>query len=464
MANPHTGYILENLLLFGRILRMLGLNVHTGRMLDAVRVLEDIGLSRKADVRAALRTLFVHGKDDLAVFDEAFDVFWRQRKDSTSSMDLRSMGEGRRYRNIEVGPPPIDAATGDNEPPERQDADDGADQIVITRAFSAREALRSRDFADFTPQEAMQARQLLADLQWSPGLRRTRRKRPGEGRELDIRRTLRASAQFGGEMARLSRRRRKEKPRKLVVLCDISGSMERYTRMLLHFAHSLYGGLDTRIEAFLFATRLTRVTRHLSQRDIDRAVAEVAKAVPDWSGGTRIGHALRDFNFRWARRTLGWGAITLIVSDGWDRGDSDLLGREMARLQRSCSRLIWLNPLAETEGYKPLTQGMQAALPYIDDLLPANNLAALIDLARLLNTLPPRRAPRRRQRLVSDAQPDSMPAASAAELARAVPDASDSAADGASTASSRDPQISPRAGANPTFRHPLWGRGNSDRP
>ena len=201
-----------------------------------------------------------------------------------------------------------------------------------------------------------------------------------------MRRTLRHNARYGGELVRLETRRRKEKPRRLVVVCDVSGSMERYTRMLLHFIHSLYAGLDNRIEAFLFATRLTRITRHLGQRDIDRAVSEVAKAVPDWSGGTRIGDVLKEFNFRWARRTLGWGSIVLIVSDGWDRGEPELLGREMARLQRSCNRLIWLNPLAGNEDYEPLTVGMQAAAPYIDDLLPVNNLAAP---AR------PRRAPQR---------------------------------------------------------------------
>ena len=227
----------------------------------------------------------------------------------------------------------------------------------------------------------------MASLAWNPGVRRTRRKERGKGPDLDVRRTLRYSAQFGGELLRLKRRRRKEKPRRLVIICDVSGSMERYTRMLVHFLHSLYGGLENQVEAFLFATRLTRVTKHLGQRDIDQAVTEVARAVPDWSGGTRIGAVLEEFNFHWARRTLGWGSIVLIVSDGWDRGEPDVLSREMARLQRSCRRLIWLNPGAGSEDYEPLTRGMQAAAPYIDDLLPAHNLAALLDLARHLNRL-----------------------------------------------------------------------------
>ena len=431
MDSAEAGHILDNLLLFGRLLRRLGLDVHVGRMLDAVHVLEDIGVARRTDVRSALRTLLVHRRDDLPVFDEAFDVFWRQHKDSTSTMDLRSMGEQRRYRRIEAGPPPPGQSP-DGSDEGNAGSEDGLDRIELTRTFSAREVLRTKDFAEFTPEEELQARQLLAELQWRPGVRRTRRKQPGRGPGLDLRRTLRDNAQFGGELVRLARRVRKKKPRRLVVVCDMSGSMERYTRMLLHFIHSLYGGLDNQVEAFLFATRLTRVTKHLGQRDIDRAVAEVARAVPDWSGGTRIGEVLKEFNFRWARRTLGWGSIVLIVSDGWDRGEPELLGREMARLQRSCNRLIWLNPLAGSEDYEPLTQGMQAAAPYIDDLLPVNNLAALLDLARHLNNLPSSRPARQQQ---SQRAPEAEP-----------PMAGSS-------------QRSWHAGANPTFRHPMWGRG-----
>lgn len=431
MADTQPSRLLHNLLLFGRLLRRLGLDVHVGRMLDAIRMLQDIGVSRRGDVRSALRTLLVHRKDDLPLFDEAFDVFWRQRKERTSTMDLRSMGEQRRYRRVEVAPPPPGQPS---DGAREQTGESGAeyDRIEVTRTFSAREVLRTKDFAEFTPDEASQARQLMASLQWGPGVRRTRRKQRGRGRELDLRRSLRRNARFGGELVRLESRRRKEKPRRLVVVCDVSGSMERYTRMLLHFIHSLYGGLDHHIEAFLFATRLTRVTRHLGQRDIDRAVAEVAKAVPDWSGGTRIGEALREFNLAWARRTLGWGSVVLIVSDGWDRGEPELLAREMARLQRSCSRLIWLNPLAGSEEYEPLTQGMRAAAPYIDDLLPVHNLAALADLARHLNGLSPSRPARWQQAQHADTTT------------------------GPPVVQPR--QRSPRPNANPTFRHPLWGR------
>ena len=246
MANAESGHLLHNLLLFGRLLRRLGLDVHPGRMLDAVRVLEDIGVRRSAYVRSALRTLLVHRKDDLPVFDEAFQVFWRQRKDRTSTMDLRSMGEQRRYRRVEAGPPPP-GASDDGAADPGEDPAEGADRIDLTRTFSAREVLRERDFADFTPEEALQARQLMASLAWKPGVRRTRRKERGRGPDLDVRRTLRYSAQLGGELLRLKRRRRKEKPRRLVVICDVSGSMERYTRMLVHLpAQPLRGAWRTR--------------------------------------------------------------------------------------------------------------------------------------------------------------------------------------------------------------------------
>ena len=429
MASGEVGHFLNNLLLFGRLLRRLGLDVHTGRMLDAVRVLEDIGVYRRMDVRSALRTLMVHRREDLPVFDEAFAVFWRQRKNRMSSLDLRSMGEQRRYRRIEAGPPPPGGYDGD-------EASEGAvpDRIDLSRTFSAREVLRVKDFADFTPQEARHARQMLASLQWNPGVRRTRRKERGRGPELDVRKTLQHNIKFGGEILQLKSRRRKEKPRRLVVICDVSGSMESYTRMLLHFIHSLYAGLENKVEAFLFATRLTRITKQLAQRDLDEAVDSVAKTVPDWSGGTRIGAALKEFNFKWARRTLGWGSIALIVSDGWDRGEPEVLSDEMYRLQRSCRRLIWLNPLAGREGYAALTQGMKAAEPYIDDLLPVHNLAALIDLAEHLNGLSAS-WPVRRQ----------APPKAATEVKVPV--------EGLPT------QRSWHKEANPSFRHPMWGRG-----
>jgi uncharacterized protein with von Willebrand factor type A (vWA) domain len=235
----------------------------------------------------------------------------------------------------------------------------------------------------------------MAALIWKLGRRRTRRKRAGQGRLIDIRRTLRKNMRYGGEVLEWAYREPKYKPRPLVIIADISGSMERYTRLILQFIYSLAEGLEQEVEAFVFSTRLTRISRQLHGRDVDRALREVALAVPDWSGGTRIGDALKTFNFDWGRRVLGGGAVVLLISDGWDRGEMDVLSEEMARLQRNCHRLIWLNPLLGSPDYEPLTRGMQAAMPHIDDFLPVHNLASLEELAGHLTRLGDRRAARR---------------------------------------------------------------------
>jgi uncharacterized protein with von Willebrand factor type A (vWA) domain len=222
----------------------------------------------------------------------------------------------------------------------------------------------------------------------------TRRLRASRhGHALDLRRTLRESLRSGGEPITLRRREFRRKPRPLVIICDISGSMSLYSRLLLHFVHTVSNGLSN-VETFVFGTRLTRITRQLARRDVDDALTLVTRSVQDWSGGTRIGESLRTFNRRWSRRVLGHGAAVLIISDGWDRGDVRILGEEMARLQRNCHRLIWLNPLLGLEDYRPVTAGMRAALPYIDTFLPANNLDSLIALGKALEAIRDDRAVR----------------------------------------------------------------------
>jgi uncharacterized protein with von Willebrand factor type A (vWA) domain len=247
------------------------------------------------------------------------------------------------------------------------------------------ETLARKDFAAFTADELAVARTALDRLEWTPGLRRTRRWVRGRGPRLDLRRALARSVRTGGELVNLPRRRRRTRARPLVLLCDISGSMEPYSRILLHFAHSI--GARHRLEAFLFSTRLTRITLQLRRRSVDEAVAEIAAAVPDWSGGTRIGDALRQFHQRWSRRTLHGGPVVLIVSDGWDCGDPIVLRDQVRRLRRSCHSLIWLNPLIGSAGYAPLTRGLQAALPYVDDFVAARTLSDLADLAVQLNAI-----------------------------------------------------------------------------
>jgi uncharacterized protein with von Willebrand factor type A (vWA) domain len=223
--------------------------------------------------------------------------------------------------------------------------------------------------------------------------RRTRRLRPAQGGRVDLRRTTRQSIRSSGELVRLLHRRARLRRRPLVLICDVSGSMERYSRLLLIFAYAIARRED--VETFVFSTRLTRITRLLRRRDIDRALTEVGKRVHDFSGGTRIGQALADFNRRWARRVLGHGAVVIVVSDGWDRGDPAQLAKELERLRRMSHRLIWLNPLLGSEGYEPVTRGMAAALPHTDDFLAAHNLKALDELGALLARLDRRRPVRR---------------------------------------------------------------------
>jgi uncharacterized protein with von Willebrand factor type A (vWA) domain len=382
--------LLHNLLHFGRLLRRLGIDVQAVRMLDVAEALAFIDIGRRQDFYHALRALLIRRVEDLPLFDAAFRAFWRARGRGTSQLDLRALGE-----DLKFGEPEVDLASLAVESPGAAE-EPRADVLerVSLRTYSARETLAQRDFAALTGEELEQARKLMAELEWTPGRRRSRRWRPGPGPSLDMRRMLRAGLRHGGEFRDLPMRERKQRQRPLVLFCDVSGSMERYARMLLHFVHCLAGGLD-RVEVFLFATRLTRITRELRQGQVNEALARLAARTPDFSGGTRIGESLRAFHLRWARRTLGRGPVVLLISDGWDRGEPGMLRREIARLQRSCYRLIWLNPLLGSSAYEPLTRGMQAALPFVDDFLPVHNLRSLEHLAEHLNTLPSHRRGRR---------------------------------------------------------------------
>ena len=277
------GHLLHNLLIFGNVLRHLGLGTHPGRMLDVLRALEYVDIGRRQDFYHTLRALLVHRQRDLVLFDEAFRTFWRRPPDRSTTMDLRSLGEQRRYRQPQVGPQPL----GRNSSDASDAGSDGElDRIEMTQTYSAREVLRKKDFSRFTSEEVSQAKLMMGQMVWDSGSRRTRRwiLSKGVGQQLDLRATLRHTLKYGGEALDVAHRRRKARPRPLVLLCDVSGSMERYTRMLLHFIHALSGELD-RVEVFLFATRLTRVTQQFQYRDIDKAVNEVSQAVPDWSGG-----------------------------------------------------------------------------------------------------------------------------------------------------------------------------------
>jgi uncharacterized protein len=373
--------LLPNLLVFARTLRTAGVSVRAGGVADAVRALAAIGVARRRDVRDALRTVLTLRHEDAAIFDEIFERFWRVWPDGAPSTLPRPMRPPRRARASLKMLMPASAAN-----PEPAAEPGGTDATIGMPTYSADEAWRRKDFATFTPEDIERARVALAQLAWTPGVRVTRRWVPGKSQTADLRRLLRANARHGGELMTIPRRIRRVEPRPLVLLCDVSGSMEPYTRMLLLFAHEMARG-ERRVELFVFSTRLTRVTAQFAELRLDLVLDRLRDAVHDWSGGTRIGEAIRAFNADWARRVLRRQPVVLLISDGWDLGDPDLLAHEIARLQRSVHRLIWLNPLLGSPGYEPLTRGLRAALPFVDDFLPVHDMSSLEALARRLNDL-----------------------------------------------------------------------------
>lgn len=375
-----SGHLLDNLLLFGRVLRGLGLDVNPGRMLDLASALSLVSIGNRQDFYYTSRSLLVHDVEDLELFDQAFALFWRVPPEG---WQVRLPAPPPPRRRPQTVAPPLQAPP----PDDGQGAPNGPPLVEVTVTYSASEALRRKDFADLSADELEAVKHLIANLSWRMGERRTRRLTPGAGTGLDLRRAIRRNLRHGGEILYWPRRVRKTRPRPLVVLADISGSMERYSRLLLHFLYGLTAGLGRPVESFVFGTRLTRITKQLQHKQIETALRDVSTVVNDWSGGTRIGDSLRRFNFEWGRRVLGRGAVALLISDGWDRGDPALLKNEMARLQRSAHRLIWLNPLLGSPEYEPLTRGMQAALPYVDDFLPVHNVNSLEDLAKRLSQM-----------------------------------------------------------------------------
>lgn len=365
-ASAHA--FLPNALHFARLLRAAGIGATAAQAADFAAALELVGLEERAGVRAAGRAIFVQRREQIATFERAFDLFWRDPAGAQAALPPRAPGLPRPQAR---GPAAAHAAGG---------ARDGEEeQRERSATWSAAERLRRADLGRLSEEEVRAVVRLAAAGEWQPPLRATRRRAPARaGGGLDLRRTLRASLRHGGEPLRLLRRARRRRPRPLVLLCDVSGSMERYARVLLQVAWALQrrGAPRVRVEAFAFATRLTRLTRPPGARRAAGALGAAA-AAPDWGGGTRIGAALRAFNFVWARRVLRGGATVVIVSDGCDRGDPALLAAEAARLQRSCRRLVWLNPLLGDPGYAPVVRGMAAALPHVDDFLPAHSLESV---------------------------------------------------------------------------------------
>ena len=393
--------IRANLLAFARRLRAIGLPIGSGQVLSLVTALAEVDLRRRQDVYHAARATLVTRPEQIPVFDAEFARFWRRlagaepatldafvASDAPEQVPLPETSRKRQHATASAADGADRermilalAEAGEDDGGETEEMEAPPEDVLI---FSAREVLRKKDFAQFSPEALAEARRMIEGMDWRLGTRTTRRRvRANRGDLIDPRATLRRSLRHGGVPVELRHRRRKERMRPLVLICDISGSMDRYARLLLRFVHALGQGLEA-TEVFVFGTRLTRITRELRKRDVDDAIGDVVNSVDDWSGGTRIGEAIKTFNYRWSRRVLRSGATVVIISDGWDRGDPALLAREMARLQRSCRRLIWLNPLLGAPGYQPLTQGMRAALPFVDDFLPVHNLRSLEALAQLL--------------------------------------------------------------------------------
>lgn len=402
--------LLDRVVRFGRYLRQLGVPVTLGQIMDFIGAVDQVGFVRE-DFKLAGRATLVTRREDVPLYDEAFDLYWRRSTfaDDATPDNIANIAppDAQDKPESQLPPPPNkhrqdkqegepERRMGQSEVEERELDEDAEPDTQLT--YSASEVLKGKDFAQFTQQEMEHARRIMEEMTWKISQRRSRRTvRASKGSYLDLRRSLRQNMKYGGEPFELARRRQKLKPRQVVLICDISGSMDRYSRLLLQFMHTVEQGLN-RVEVFVFGTRLTRITRQLRRRRIDDALERVTKEVQDWAGGTRIGESLLTFNTKWSRRVMGRGAIVLIISDGWDRGDVNLLRKEMARLQRMSYRLIWLNPLLGSPTYQPLTRGIQAALPYMDDFLPVHNLNSLEALAETLADVTDRR-PVRRQTL-----------------------------------------------------------------
>ena len=386
------GGLAINLMHFARALRAAGLPVGPGKVLQAVEAVEAVGLTSRADFYWTLHAVFVNRRDQREVFDQAFHVFWRNPDILKRMMGLmlptiRTEAEADRNAMSRRVADALRGTAPEAEGPEKT-------EIEVDAAFtvSAQERLQEKDFEKMSAAEMAEAKQMLARIALPVAEAATRRYRTDpRGERIDPRATLRRMLRSGGDLAELARRRRRTRPPPLVVLCDISGSMTRYSRMLLHFMHAVTNDRD-RVHSFVFGTRLTNITRQLRHRDVDVALDAVSAAVEDWSGGTRIGTALHAFNRTWARRVLGQGAVVLLITDGLDRDAGEGLAVEAERLHKSCRRLVWLNPLLRWEGFAPRSSGIRALLPHVDDFRPVHNLNSLAGLADALNREGPRRA------------------------------------------------------------------------
>ena len=373
---------------FARLLRAAGLRIGPDRVLDSVRALEMTGAHqfplRREDWYWTMSAVLLSREEQRPIFNQAFEIFWRDPKLAEKMMQLLlPKAHGRAAKPEDQQSQRLTDALYARKPEEQAESEKLELEARLT--FSSREILQRMDFDTMSAAELAQARQMIAQLRLPLPVVKTRRKQlKRDGRSIDVRATLRESLRKGGDIIPLVRTAPRELHPPLVVLCDISGSMNPYARMFLHFLHAITNDRD-RVSVFVFGTRLTNITRQLRHRDVDVAMARVAEAIKDWSGGTRIGHSLREFNWKWARRTLGQNACVLLVSDGLDREAGEGLGEEMERLAKSSRMLVWLNPLLRYEKFEARPAGVRAMLPHVDLFLPVHNLKSLVDLARTLS-------------------------------------------------------------------------------
>ena len=355
---------------FARLLRAAGVDVPTGSTVLFVEALAAVGVDRRDGVYWSARATLLRSPADRAVFDACFDAWWL------------GSGDGIGAAPAEVAPVVLALDDPDLAP----EGDPSAPGDVRAVTWSAAEVLRSKDFASCSAAELDEAARLMAELRLGGARRRSRRMRPSgrRGSRPDLRGTVRAALRTDGEALHPARRSASTRPRRIVLLVDVSGSMEPYARALLRFLHAAVAGRQ-RVEAFALGTRLTRLTRELSTHDPDAALLRAADAVPDWSGGTRLGEGLRAFNDTWGVRGMARGAVVVVLSDGWDRGDPAVLGEQVARLGRVAHRIVWANPLKATPGYEPLAAGMAAALPHVDEFVDGHCLDSLVTLAEVVN-------------------------------------------------------------------------------
>ncbi len=376
---------------FARVLRTAGLPVGPDKVLDALTALRVAGIRRRDDFYWTLHAVFVERRDQRALFDQAFQVFWRDPHllDRVMQLLLPQAPGGNAPEPEPMSARLAEALASGPAPPPAGERDGDETEIEATLSYSAEECLQAMDFESMTAAEQADAKRAIARLRLPVRPLVTRRYAPhARGGRIDIRATMRASLQQGGDTIALRRRAPVKRQPPLVVLCDISGSMSQYSRMFLHFLHAVTNDRDP-VHAFVFGTRLTNITRDLRVRDVDDALARAGRRVQDWSGGTRIGACLREFNLRWSRRLLAQGGIVLLVSDGLDREAGEGVDAEMARLQRSARRLIWLNPLLRYAGFEAKAAGVRAMRPYVDEFRPVHNIRSLEQLAAALADEPP---------------------------------------------------------------------------